>query len=83
MEVIGKVGLAMALNYGVHYVTMSAHNWICIPHTMEDIVKTLFTTASPVCSTLLTIGQHTQNAYATAVTTGVTNLIMDGLKASV
>jgi len=29
---------------------------------------------------LLAIGQHTQNGYAAAVTTGAVNLVMDGLK---
>uniref|UniRef100_A0A6C0AJN5 Uncharacterized protein n=1 Tax=viral metagenome TaxID=1070528 RepID=A0A6C0AJN5_9ZZZZ len=82
MEVLGKVALAMALNYGVHYVSMTAHNWMCIPHTLGEVAKTLFTTASPACSTLLVVGQHTQNAYAAAVTTGVTALIIDVLKSS-
>jgi hypothetical protein len=82
MEVLGKVALAMALNYGVHYATMTAHNWMCIPHTLEEVAKSLFTTASPACATLLTVGQHTQTAYASAVTTGVTNLVVDALKAA-
>jgi hypothetical protein len=83
MEVLGKVALAMTLNYGVHYVSMTAHNWMCIPHTLEEVAKSLFTTASPMCSTLLVVGQHTQTAYASAVTTGVTSLVVDALKAAV
>jgi hypothetical protein len=82
MEVIGKVALAMALNYGVHYTSMMAYNWMCIPHTIRDVAHTLFTTASPACSTLLVVGQQTQNAYGAAVTTGVTSLILDALKST-
>jgi len=43
----------------------------------------MFLTASPACSTLLTIGQQTQNGYAAAVTTGVVNLVGDVLKSAV
>jgi hypothetical protein len=35
---------------------------------MTDIVKGLVITASPVCSTLLSVGQTTQNAYAALIT---------------
>jgi hypothetical protein len=80
MEVVTKTALAIVLNYSVHYVSMSTHNWMCIPHSLSELAKSMFLTASPACSTLLTVGQHTQNAYASAVTTGVVTLIMDGLK---
>jgi hypothetical protein len=82
MEVVGKVALAMALNYGVHYTCMMAHNWMCMPHTLRDVAQTLFTTASPACSTLLVVGQQTQNAYGAAITTGVTSLVLDALKSA-
>jgi hypothetical protein len=80
MEAISKVILAIVLNYGVHYASMAAHNSMCMPHTMQEVAQSLFLTASPACSTLLAIGQHTQNGYAAAVTTGAVNLVMDGLK---
>jgi hypothetical protein len=80
MEAVSKVVLALVLNYGVHYASMTAHNWMCIPHTLEEVAKSLFTTASPACATLLVIGQHTQSAYAAAITTGVTTLIVEVLK---
>lgn len=81
MEAVGKVILAVAVNYGVHYASMATHNWMCMPHTLEEIAKSMFMTASPVCSTLLTVGQQTQNGYAAAVTTGVVTLITGVLKA--
>ena len=80
MEAVSKVVLALVLNYGVHYGSMTAHNWMCIPHTLEEVAKSLFTTASPACATLLVVGQHTQSAYAAAITTGVTTLIVEVLK---
>jgi hypothetical protein len=68
MEVVGKVLLGVGLNYGVHCISMALHNWACMPHTMTDIVKGLVVTASPVCSTLISVGQTTQNAYAALIT---------------
>jgi|UniRef100_A0A6C0JG07 hypothetical protein len=81
MEALGKVLLAVAVNYGVHYASMATHNWMCMPHTLEEVAKSIFMTASPVCSTLLTVGQYTQNAYGAGVTTGVVTLVTSALKA--
>lgn len=82
MEAVSKVILAIVLNYGVHYGSMAAHNSMCMPHTMQEVAQSLFLTASPACSTLLMIGQQTQNGYAAAVTTGAVTLLMNGLKAA-
>jgi len=80
MEAFGKVILAVVVNYGVHYASMATHNWMCIPHTLEEVAKSVFMTASPVCSTLLTVGQQTQNGYAAGVTMGVVTLVTNALK---
>lgn len=80
MEAIGKVVLAIGVNYAVHYASMATHNWMCMPHTLEEIARSMFMTASPVCSTLLTVGQQTQSGYAAGVSMGVVSLITSGLK---
>ena len=80
MEAFGKVLLAVAVNYGVHYASMATHNWMCMPHTLEDVAKSLFMTASPVCSALLSVGQQTQNGYAAGVTMGIVTMVTSGLK---
>jgi len=80
MEAIGKVVLAIGVNYAVHYASMATHNWMCMPHTLEEIARSMFMTASPVCSTLLTVGQQTQSGYAVGVSMGVVSLITGGLK---
>ena len=82
MEALAKVALAVALNYGAHYASMALHNSMCIPHSLQEVAQSMFLTASPACSTLLTIGQQTQNGYAAAVTTGVVTLVADGLKSA-
>jgi hypothetical protein len=80
MEAIGKVVLAIGVNYAVHYASLATHNWMCMPHTLEEIARSMFMTASPVCSTLLTVGQQTQSGYAVGVSMGVVSLITGGLK---
>jgi hypothetical protein len=80
MEALGKVALAVALNYGAHYASMALHNSMCMPHNLQEVAQSLFLTASPACSTLLAVGQQTQNGYAAAVTTGVVTLVADVLK---
>jgi hypothetical protein len=81
MEAVGKVVLAIVVNYGVHYASMTTHNWMCMPHTVKEVAMSMFTTGSPICSTLLAVGQQTQNGYAAGVTTGVVTLITSVLKA--
>ena len=49
---------------------------------MTDIVKGLVTTASPVCSTLLSIGQTTQNAYAALITGILASTILNKVNSS-
>jgi predicted RND superfamily exporter protein len=81
MEAIAKVILAVGVNYGVHYASLATHNWMCMPHTVKEVAMSMFTTGSPICSTLLAVGQQTQNGYAAGVTTGVVTLITSVLKA--
>ncbi len=81
MEAVGKVLVAVLVNYGVHYASLATHNWMCMPHTVKEVAMSMFTTGSPICSTLLTVGQQTQNGYAAGVTTGVVTLITSALKA--
>jgi hypothetical protein len=80
MEAVGKVVLAVLLNYGAHYASMTLHNSMCIPHTLEEVAQALFLTASPACSMLLTVGQQTQNSYSIAITTGAVTILTNALK---
>lgn len=80
MEITSRVMLGIALNYGVHYASMALHNVWCMPHSFTDLLKGLVATASPVCSTLMTIGQTTQNAYGALVTTSVVTVITTAMK---
>lgn len=79
MELGGKILLGVAVNYGVHYGSMALHNWLCMPHALVDILRGLVATASPVCSTLLVIGQTTQSGYATLVSSAVATTLLNAV----
>jgi len=79
MELAGKLILGVAVNYGVHYVSMTAHNWMCIPHSLVDIARGLVVAASPVCSALIAVGQTTQNSYSTLITSVVTTVVLNNV----
>ena len=65
-------GLALAMNYGVHVSSSLAYGYVCVPHSITDVLQSIVVTASPVCSTLLTIMQATQTNYATILTSTFT-----------
>jgi hypothetical protein len=77
MELAGKILLGVAINYGVHYVSMAAHNWMCMPHSFMESAKGMVVAASPVCSTLIAVGQTTQNSYATLITSAVATVVLN------
>ena len=77
MELAGKILLGVAINYGVHYVSMAAHNWMCMPHSFMEIAKGMVVAASPVCSTLIAVGQTTQNSYAALITSAVATVVLN------
>lgn len=79
MELAGKVVLGVGLNYAVHYGSMAAHNWMCMPHSWTELAKGLVVAASPVCSTLLAIGQTTQHSYATLITSVVATTVLGAI----
>jgi hypothetical protein len=59
--------LSLGLNYGVHYTSTRLYTAYCIPHEFSDIVKSLMTTSSPMCSMLLRAMTATQTNYASVL----------------
>jgi hypothetical protein len=65
---LATVGLTLAMNYGIHIGSSLAYGYLCVPYGIADFLNSVVLTASPVCSTLLTIMQATQTNYATILT---------------
>jgi len=70
--------LSLGLNYGVHYTSLRLYDVYCIPHNLEEVVQSLVTSASPVCSFLLNAMTVTQNNYAVTVTSAVGGILRSG-----
>ena len=79
MVAVKAVGLALAMNYGVHVGSSLTFQSLCIPHTVWDLAQSVVSTASPVCGFLLQTMQVTQTNFAVAVTTTVTALVAKSL----
>lgn len=80
---VKTAALAVAMNYGVHVGSSYMYSSLCVPQTVWDIASSLATTASPVCSFLLTTMQVTQNNFAVVITSTLASLAAGVLKPEV
>ena len=79
MMTVKAVGIALAMNYGVHVGSSLTFESLCIPHSLWDLAQSIVSTASPVCGFFLNTMQVTQTNFAVAVTTTVTALVAKSL----
>jgi hypothetical protein len=80
MEVIVRGIVAVAANYVVHYGAARVYDTFCVPHDLSEVLKTLFTTSSPICVVSLGTMQMTQNNYGTLLTTTLASHLVQALK---
>ena len=82
LAALKAVAIAVSLNYGAHLGSSMAFNHFCTPHSLWDIPTSFATTASPVCSFLLTMMQTTQNNFAVGITTTIVAIASGVLKST-
>lgn len=70
----------MSLNYGVHVGSSWAYHQFCTPKSIWDVAQSLISTASPVCSFVLSTMQTTQHNYATVITSSFLSAVVGILK---
>jgi hypothetical protein len=79
LVLLKTAGVSIALNYAVHVGASQSFHEFCTPKTVWEIAQSLVTTASPVCSFLLSVMTTTQSNYAAVITSSilhtVTNLL--------
>jgi len=80
MEVAVRAIAAVAVNYAVHYASATFYNKFCVPHTLEEVVQTLVTTASPVCGFAIGMTHLTQQNYGNILMTTLAVSVSSGLK---
>lgn len=67
------------LTYTTHYGAAKVYTSICIPDGWLGFVKGMFTTGSPICSSILSYISNSQSSYATVITATVSRSLMDTL----
>ncbi len=72
--------LAVTLNYGVHLGSSFAYMKFCLPQNFYDTARAFVTTASPMCTMLLSTMELTQNNVAVVITTSVAAIVAGMLK---
>lgn len=69
--VVKVAGLALGVNYGMHVASALAYGRVCVPESIWGIAMSIVTTASPVCSLILSTMTVTQSNYAMILTTTI------------
>jgi hypothetical protein len=78
---VAKVAMAtVGINFSIHYAAAMLYNYVCVPHSVSDILQSLVATASPVCNGLLHVMYATQSNYASALTATMTALLSNSLR---
>ena len=72
--------LSLGLNYGVHYTSARLYDMMCVPHTLEDFLRSRATTATTVCGFLLNVMTVTQNNYAIVLGATLTSAVANVLR---
>lgn len=80
LRLLKGTALALGANYLVHVGSSLAYGEVCVPNSLWGVVQSLVSTASPVCSLLLTTMTTTQNTYAVLLTTSVAAALSGALK---
>ena len=80
LAAVNTAVLAVAMNYGVHVGSSYLYGRFCVPQSVWDIASSFATTASPVCSFLLTTMQVTQSNFAVIITTTLASLAAGAVK---
>jgi len=75
LVVVKTAVLAVAANYGVHVGSSYVYSAVCVPQTVWDIARSIATTASPVCSLLLSTMQMTQSNFGVVITTSLAAVV--------
>jgi hypothetical protein len=80
--VVAAAGMTMVLNYAVHTAAALTYDRFCVAHSIWEVPYSLVSTASPVCSFLVSTIQVTQNNFATMLSTTIAATLVRFLKPS-
>lgn len=55
--------LPMVTSFVAHYVSANLYTKMCVPLTFAGVFQSMALTGSPLCATILTVVNQTQNVY--------------------
>ena len=67
------------LTYTTHYGASKVYTAVCVPDGWLGFVQGMFTTGSPICTTILSYISNSQSSYATVITATISRSVMDTL----
>jgi hypothetical protein len=62
-----SVSLPFITIFTVHYIAANMYAGVCAPLSPLGIIQSILMTGSPACGLILTIINHTNNAYTTLI----------------
>jgi hypothetical protein len=77
MEFLAKGVLSAMIAYTTHYGVAKLYNHYCVPDGLLGYIHGLVSSGSPVCQAGITLLSSTQVSYSTAVSMGVSRLVLD------
>jgi len=77
MEFIAKGVLSAMIAYTTHYGVAKLYNHYCVPDGLLGYIHGLVSSGSPVCQAGISLLASTQVSYSTAVSMGVSRLVLD------
>ena len=63
MNDVAVILLPVFTTFVAHFLAANIYANVCTPLSVSGIMQSLILTASPVCSTVLTVINYTQHAY--------------------
>ena len=69
----------LLLTYTTHYGASKVYTAVCVPDGWLGFVQGMFTTGSPICTSILSYISNSQSSYATVITATISKSLMDTL----
>lgn len=75
VKVVHKFVFPLLLLFTLHFVAVHLYAGYCVPFTIDGLFRSFLATASPLCTALLSIINHTHNLYGIVVASTATIVV--------
>lgn len=77
MEPILKATASALLSYSVHYASLKAYNYLCVPDGILGYFTGLLKVGSPICQVGVKIITNTEISYSSICIMGLSRMVID------